>query len=156
MFSNRQSIFKCAISWREPSGTPSADIFRGGLGDDTWNTGEGSDILDGGFGSDNLTGGGGSDTFVFKTSPIDGEVDTITDFNSDEGDVIQLKGTVFFLDDFIGGTLPEEMFVSGVTPTDFLPQFLYDLEAGALYFDEDGIGEAAALQIALIEKLGAN
>lgn len=43
------------------------------------------------MGADTLTGGFGADLFVF--SQFDGSIDTITDFNAAEGDVIQVDST---------------------------------------------------------------
>ena len=57
--------------------------------------GAGNDHLDGGYGADTLTGGAGADTFTFA-SLLDGKnIDTITDFNADEGDKIALNQAVF-------------------------------------------------------------
>ncbi|HET8730117.1 MAG TPA: type I secretion C-terminal target domain-containing protein, partial [Moraxellaceae bacterium] len=59
------------------------------------NGGSGDDTLCGGPGNDILTGGSGADTFVWHLG--DGgtagtpAVDTITDFNVTEGDVIDIK-----------------------------------------------------------------
>ena len=61
------------------------DIIHGGIG---------NDIISGGRGADDvLTGGTGMDSFVFN-SVADG-VDTITDFNSTESDLIKINRTGF-------------------------------------------------------------
>ena len=60
---------------------------------DTLHGGTGSDTLDGGRGKDILTGGTGADRFIFN-SVADG-LDTITDFNSAESDLIQINATAF-------------------------------------------------------------
>ena len=69
------------------------DVLTGGAGNDTLNGGIGNDTLNGGFGSDTLTGGTGVDHFVFN-SIADG-VDTITDFNSTESDLIAINSIGF-------------------------------------------------------------
>ncbi|MEH2271007.1 MAG: calcium-binding protein, partial [Nostoc sp.] len=46
----------------EITGTQYADIFRGGVGNDTLDGGAGTDALDGGAGNDILSGGAGTDT----------------------------------------------------------------------------------------------
>jgi Ca2+-binding RTX toxin-like protein len=48
----------------------------------------GNDSLNGGAGNDTLIGGAGADTFVFLPG---GGHDTITDFNSSQGDLIDLQ-----------------------------------------------------------------
>ena len=59
----------------------------GGKGKDTLNGGDNDDTLNGGASSDVLWGGDGADTFVF----IAGEDnDVISDYNFDEGDVLQI------------------------------------------------------------------
>jgi Ca2+-binding RTX toxin-like protein len=57
--------------------------------------GSGDDTISGTSGSDVLTGGAGADTFVFGAS--DG-VDTITDFNASQGDVLDFSGVPFMVD----------------------------------------------------------
>ncbi|HSL13043.1 MAG TPA: hypothetical protein VK882_02195 [Nitrososphaeraceae archaeon] len=58
------------------------DKLYGGKGNDKLHGGRGDDELDGGEGSDILTGGRGADTFICDSA------DTITDYNSAEGDKI--------------------------------------------------------------------
>ncbi|QFS50184.1 M10 family metallopeptidase C-terminal domain-containing protein [Nostoc sphaeroides] len=66
------------------------DLLRGGTGNDT---------LIGGTGNDALVGGAGADTFLYNTNAAFATsavgVDTISDFNSDEGDKIVLSKTTF-------------------------------------------------------------
>jgi Ca2+-binding RTX toxin-like protein len=62
--------------------------YTGTAGDDSITGGTGDDILVGGAGSDILTGGDGADIFVWNSG--DTGVDTITDFNAAEGDVLDL------------------------------------------------------------------
>ncbi|MBD2517723.1 FG-GAP repeat protein, partial [Nostoc sp. FACHB-973] len=75
------------------------DIINGNSGDDLLRGGEGDDILVGGQGNDVLVGGVGADFFTYNsnrefTTTIFG-FDTITDFNSFEGDKIVLDKTTF-------------------------------------------------------------
>ncbi|WP_162929919.1 hypothetical protein [Vibrio sp. Evd11] len=74
------------------SGTSAADTINalagndtvyGGRGGDSLSGSAGSDTLVGSFGSDILTGGSDDDIFVFDTNFVDGESDTITDFETD-------------------------------------------------------------------------
>ena len=65
-----------------------AIVADGGAGDDILFGGNANDILTGGVGNDNLTGNTGADIFALGFTGID----TITDFNSAEGDTIALSG----------------------------------------------------------------
>ncbi|HEV2531510.1 NF038122 family metalloprotease [Phenylobacterium sp.] len=71
------------------------DLIRGGQGDDSLSGGEGDDWLSGDRGNDTITGGAGADTFhTFNGAGLD----VVTDFNSAEGDRVQLDpGTTFTL-----------------------------------------------------------
>lgn len=90
-------------TFRDDDGT---DVFKGGLGDDTFDLfgdpgkvalgGPGDDLfLSVGYHDATLTGGRGADRYVvgsayFGTEP-DRSADRITDFNVDQGDVIDLS-----------------------------------------------------------------
>ena len=65
------------------------DVIKGGAGDDNLFGGAGNDVIKGGAGDDNLFGGEGQDTFVLEF--FDGGVDTISDFNIDEDEMV-IKG----------------------------------------------------------------
>ena len=67
------------------------DYLDAGAGDDSLVGGTGDDMLIGGAGKDTLTGGTGADTFVFQTL-ADAAADVITDFNSVDGDRIDITG----------------------------------------------------------------
>ncbi len=70
------------------------DVINAGLGNDTINAGIGNDVLIGGLGNDTLTGSAGADVFVWNLGDQGSDtaaVDTITDFNTAEGDVIDLR-----------------------------------------------------------------
>lgn len=67
------------------------DTIQGGKGSDSLNGGAGNDFLAGERGGDVLTGGAGADDFfLFYSTDGSYGVDTLTDFNSDEGDRIVL------------------------------------------------------------------
>lgn len=72
----------------ELTGNSAANLLDGRKGDD---------ILDGGAGADQLSGGRGADQFVFNTTS---GLDTITDFDRSEGDVLrfdeELTGTFVY------------------------------------------------------------
>ena len=71
------------------------DKLYGFEGDDTLSAGDGDDLVVGGSGSDTLTGGSGADTFDFDSADMgtagSPAVDTITDFNLSEGDVLDIQ-----------------------------------------------------------------
>ncbi|WP_306297041.1 Calx-beta domain-containing protein [Nostoc sp. C052] len=75
------------------------DIINGLSGNDILRGGAGNDTLIGGAGNDILVGGAGADRFLYNTgTAFKGSaigVDTITDFNSSEGDKIVLGKTTF-------------------------------------------------------------
>ncbi len=75
------------------TGDDGANRLDGGAANDILSGQGGDDVLIGRGGADTLTGGLGADTFVIKlTSESKGsKFDTITDFNRNEGDVIDLS-----------------------------------------------------------------
>ena len=75
----------------------------------------GNDTLVGGEGDDTLTGNGGADTFVFND--LSEGIDTITDFDGTQGDIIQVTRDGF-----------------GLTEAN-INNFTYDSNTGALSFD---------------------
>jgi RTX calcium-binding nonapeptide repeat (4 copies) len=78
-------------------GSHSADLIDGGSGADIVAGKSGDDTLTGGSDDDTLTGGDGSDRFVVTASFGN---DTITDFDSSEGDVLEFRGFGDALDSF--------------------------------------------------------
>ncbi len=62
------------------------DILSGGIGNDVLSGGAGDDLFFDGLGDDTLTGGFGMDVFT-----IQGGSDSIVDFNTTEGDVLDLS-----------------------------------------------------------------
>lgn len=105
----------------------------------------GNDILDGGTGNNVLTGGTGNDFFRFSTT---GHVDTITDYNP-PNDTFQLDNAVFTALTATG-TLAAGRFRIGAQALDANDNVLYNKTAGTLWYDADGNGAGAAVQIAVI------
>jgi len=110
----------------------------------------GNDVLAGGLGNDTLIGGKGADTFLFDSLPGAGNVDLVSDFLRTQLDVIQLSKA-----DFAGlgavGALGSAAFFSSATATaanDATDRIVYNTTSGALYYDADGLGGQAAVQIA--------
>ncbi|AWM86105.1 hypothetical protein C4E04_04690 [Microvirga sp. 17 mud 1-3] len=148
----KQEIAITVRDWLNENGTGRDDpeTFKGGAGDDIFDGSGGDDILIGGFGSDDLTGGAGHDAFVFDKDLINDEFDTIRDFNVGE-DKIRLKGEIFQLDDLVDGELNDDVFGIGHAATTETQRVIYDVDNGALYYDEDGSGDAAAMLIAIFD-----
>ena len=129
-------------------GNGGADWLSGGGGGDRLFGGPSPDTLRGGNGADWLTGGAGGDSFVFNTSPSAANIDTITDFNV-AADRIRLENSVFAA---LGaaGTLTADKFHIGAAARDASDRIIYNAATGRLYFDADGAGGAAQIQIATL------
>ncbi|MBX3428475.1 MAG: M10 family metallopeptidase C-terminal domain-containing protein [Hyphomonadaceae bacterium] len=125
-------------------GQGGADVLNGRAGDDVLSGGSGDDQLDGGVGNDTLNGGDGADAFVFASLPAGDNVDTIGDFSVAD-DSIWLDGTIFGLP---AGVLDASAFLIGAAATDAAHRIIYDDTTGALFYDADGSGADAAVQIA--------
>ena len=134
------------------TGTAYADSLDGGAGNDSLMGGEGDDSLIGGNGNDTLTGGTGLDHFIFTAAPSAlSNKDTITDFVSGM-DELQFSKAIFAS---LGetGKLSGVAFLSGaglVAAQDSADRMIYNTTTGALYYDADGVGGVAAVQVAII------
>lgn len=128
------------------SGVAGNDTLIGGAGKDTLNGGAGKDTLIGGGGNDSLIGGTGADVFVFNSS--NQGIDTITDFVS-ASDRIRI-GASGFGAGLVAGTISASQFVLGSSALDASDRFIYNQETGALFFDKDGTGSAAKIQLAIL------
>lgn len=123
-------------------------------GADTLSGSGGNDLLRGGSGNDRLTGGSGSDKFRFDSVPTS-NIDTITDFST-VYDTIQLENLIF--NKFTTtGTLATGNFRASITgdaldANDFV---LYETDTGKLFYDADGSGAGAKVQIATLVGLPA-
>ena len=123
------------------------DILAGRLGNDTLLGLGGKDLLDGSEGSDTLDGGRGKDTYLFKTAPVTGEVDTIVKFGT--GEIIKLTASAFA--GLTPGPLSADQFVFGTAAGDEDDRLLYDQASGALAYDADGSGSGTAIQFAQLQ-----
>ncbi|MBD2040189.1 calcium-binding protein [Microcoleus sp. FACHB-672] len=123
----------------------------GGAGNDTITGGVGNDTIRGSVGSDLLTGGTGADYFTFY-SATEGS-DTITDFSWAQLDKIALSdsgfgGSLTTTTGATPGSLLSSQFVTGAGATNSNHRVIYNSSTGALFFDQDGTGAAAQVQIA--------
>ncbi|MBB4063597.1 calcium-binding protein [Gellertiella hungarica] len=126
------------------------DRLFGGEGADRLNGGDGNDTLSGGLGRDALTGGKGMDHFQFSVAPTGLNLDRIADFvvaddTIDLGRSIftKLKGAKSFTKDYLA---------IGSKAADANDHIIYNPKDGTLWYDADGNGRGAAVQIADIGK----
>jgi Ca2+-binding RTX toxin-like protein len=134
------------------TGLTGNDTLSGGSGNDNLVGGDGNDLLFGGLGNDTLTGGSGSDTFIINTTlNATSNLDTITDFSHSD-DTIQLSKSVMTA---LGGlgTFSANDFKLSSESLDSSDRIIYNQTSGALFYDADGSGGSAALQIALLSSL---
>jgi Ca2+-binding RTX toxin-like protein len=129
------------------------NTLTGNTGVNILNGGDGNDFLFGGLGNDTLTGGAGVDHFVFNTTlNATSNKDTITDFVSGT-DKIDLENSVMTALGLTTGTLASGQFWAGagvVKGHDADDRIVYNTTTGALYYDADGLGNTAAIQIAMM------
>jgi Ca2+-binding RTX toxin-like protein len=105
----------------------------------------GSNIINGKAGADTLRGLGGNDFFIFDTALGAGNIDTLADFNV-AADTVRLENSIFT--GLANGVLAASAFHIGAAAADALDRIIYNSTTGALSFDADGIGGAAAVQFA--------
>ncbi|WP_112662089.1 cadherin domain-containing protein [Microvirga flavescens] len=132
------------------------DILRGGKGKDVLIGTAGEDRIYGGLGNDTLTGKAGKDVFVFNTKPNKKtNLDKITDFDVKD-DTIWLDNAVFKKlgkgTETKPGKLNKKFFTIGDKAKDENDYLIYDKKKGILYYDQDGSGEKAAVEIAKLPK----
>lgn len=123
------------------------DTLSGGDGNDTLIGGNSDDLLIGGKGFDLLTGGNSSDRFYLSDTRT-GVFDTITDLKVGQ-DTILISQAEFGLSQALG-TLDPGLFYLGSSAVNQSDRFIYDSSTGKLFFDADGIGSAAQVQIGLL------
>ncbi len=121
------------------------NLINAGSGNDKISCGNGNDLLIGGAGADKLTGGNGSDLFIFDNLAING-FDTISDF-SNENDSLIFDGTIFTA---LAASLSPDNLVVGpkAKALDSNDYLIFDTKGNKLFYDADGNGAAAAIQIA--------
>ena len=112
------------------TGNSSDNVLLGNAYNNTLNGMAGDDILIGGYGNNILTGGAGADTFVFS-SPLNGQIDRITDFNVKE-DKLALSKVIF-------GKLSGDWFAEDIASISSDTRVFQD--GKKLYYDADGSGK---------------
>lgn len=143
------------------------DIISGKYGSNTINGGNGNDLIhmdsEGGFiftfnmmtdetslkkfdEFNTVTGGDGADNFRFGSIFQEDARDVITDFTKDL-DRIQLESSHYSA---VGGEVDANEFAYGSVATTETQHLLYNQADGALYYDADGSGSGAAVQLATV------
>jgi Ca2+-binding RTX toxin-like protein len=147
------------------NGGRGGDVLQGGAGDDRLkgNAGNdkvfgngGDDYLYGGIGKDVLTGGAGQDSFVFNTKAAKSNIDRVTDFNVVD-DSIYLENAIFKGLGNKGSInkpvqIKKAEFALGSKAADGSDHVIYNKKTGALFYDADGTGSQAQVQIATLSK----
>jgi Ca2+-binding RTX toxin-like protein len=104
-------------------------------------------VLKGGLGNDVLRGQTGLDSFQFETALGATNVDQVIDFSVAD-DSIVLENAVFT--GLAAGALAPGAFRTGAAAADADDRIVYNSATGALLFDADGLGGAAAIQFATL------
>jgi Ca2+-binding RTX toxin-like protein len=109
---------------------------------------DGNNVISGGDGRDELTGLGGQDSFLFDTA-LDAtfNIDVITDFNVAD-DTIWLDDDIFSSGLTANNSVAGSQFVIGPAALDAGDRIIYNNATGAVLYDSDGTGSAAAVQFA--------
>ena len=124
------------------------DRLTGNSGNDSLNGDTGNDTLNGGIGNDTLNGGTGSDRFAFNSS-TEG-IDTISGFSVVD-DTIFVSAAGFGRAVVAGAAIAANQFVIGTAATTSSQRFIYNQGNGFLFFDQDGTGAIAGVQIATLD-----
>ncbi len=128
-------------------GDGAANVLKGGGADDILQGRAGDDTLNGQQGDDVLTGGTGKDKFVFDLDGRDGKGDIITDFTRGQ-DKLTMDRTAYG----ISTNDSTVTLVVGSDPaaTTGKSTFLFESDNGRLWFDADGKGASADLELVAI------
>ena len=92
------------------------------------------------------TGGANRDGFFFDTSLGASNIDKIMDFSTVD-DTIDLENAIFTAFRS-SGTMSSSAFYVGAAAHDSTDRIIYNSDTGALSYDPDGTGSAAAVQFA--------
>ncbi|MEH2283600.1 MAG: hypothetical protein V7K90_20100 [Nostoc sp.] len=120
------------------------DTINGLSGNDLLRGGAGNDILIGGAGNDTLVGGAGADRFLYNTNAAFAfsavGVDTISDFNSSQGDKIILDKTTFsaIASAAETGFSNASDFKIASSPATSTAKIVYDAVSGQLFYNQNG------------------
>lgn len=134
------------------TGNGENNVLTGNSAGNMLSGGAGNDQLIGGNGNDILNGGAGADHFIFDFKPSAyNNIDRIEDFSEGAGDKIVLDHEVFTAID--PANFSAANFVMGTKALDSNDRLIYDQTTGKLFYDADGSGRGAAVQIATLSNL---
>jgi len=130
------------------NGNGAGNLLYGLVGNDRLSGAAGDDALHGGVGNDTLDGGAGGDGYYFDT-PLNAatNVDRILSYSVADDDIF-LENAVFT--GLAAGGLAAGAFNTGSAATEADDRIIYNSVTGALLFDADGVGGAAAVQFATV------
>jgi len=137
------------------NGNTGNDTLYGGLGNDTLQGSGGDDRLEGGAGRNSRMGGDGADAFVFDVLENGSLKDKIKDFTSGSDHIELSTATYAALAAYGPGPLDSSELTYGAAATEAGQHLIYDQSNGALYYDADGAGGYAQVQIATLTNLAA-
>jgi Ca2+-binding RTX toxin-like protein len=121
--------------------------LTGSGGVDQITGGAGNDVITGGAGSDTITLGTGLDTLAFNS--LTG-TDTVADYSVAD-DSITLSKAIFTALGAVGALSAAEFESGALTAAATAAgRIVYNTGTGALYYDVDGLGGTAAVQIATL------
>jgi Ca2+-binding RTX toxin-like protein len=128
------------------TGNAAGNLLSGLAGNDTLYGGAGNDTLIGGLGADRLYGEAGADVIRYLSASEGG--DTIYGFVPGE-DAIELSAAGFG-GGLSAGLLAANRFVTNTTGAANAArgQFIYETDAGKLWWDADGTGAGAKIAVA--------
>ena len=126
------------------------NAIRGLDGNDTLDGGAGDDLIVGGLGNDALTGGAGRDIFLYDTEGGTAGRDTIKDFAAGTDRIALALSAFGALAGDGPGILSTAAFTIGTRATSADHHIVYNGATGALYYDADGAGGLAQMQIATL------
>ena len=127
-------------------GSEFADVLMGNGGVNKIVGRGGGDQIRSMGGDDYLVGGTGADEFYFEAAAVNG-LDRIADFVSG-ADKLVFRGS----DGYAGATLTYNTGAGPAVATTTGPEFIYNTTKQTLYFDADGDGAGAAIQIASLNE----
>jgi len=136
------------------TGKSSGDVIKGLAKNDAIAGGNGSDQLWGGTGKDMLTGGNGRDVFVFDASLTKSNVDKVLDYSVAD-DTVWLDNKYMKKLGKGSATKPQKLnkkFFAFDKAKDGNDYVVYVKKTGALYYDQDGTGVKASVQVATLTK----
>lgn len=138
------------------------NVLLGTNGKNTLNGGGGNDRIYGKGGKDVLIGGAGADSFVFDSKFAKSNMDTIKDFKVKQ-DKILLEANLFKASKSLYSKIKKateshplkvgkSYFTASDKAKDGNDHLIYNKKTGVLYYDVDGSGAKAAVEIAQLGK----